>query len=776
LGNYLTLQTFELVTPTLSAIPGSWAQMGNHRFYDTAAGDLNGDLQDEQITAWIGDGNQIYLSIGEMPGSLGRATSAPAVVSSDGGLDLVVRGYDDALWYHDGASWQNAGGRLLSGPAVASRAAGQFDVFAVGLDDSVEPNFLVLWHNQWNGAAWTGWEALDNPDEGSPPADWPIVERDVPTPELPAPAVVTDGSNQLDLFWRWPDNTLRWRHFDGANWGSWQNQGGMLASGPGAVAHDGQIDVFARGVDDALWNLTYNGSSWEDWQRIDRLGMPDGVTIASAPAAVSPAAGQMLVTVRGSDDRLWQLDYDGSSWGDWHLAGPDRSTSGQAGQALGLDGVNDYVDLPDNFLDVTEFTFAAWVYWNGGNPWQRIFDFGQNTNANMFLTPSNGTNLRFAITTGGGGAEQRLNASIPLTQTEWVHVAVTLDGSTGVLYVNGSAVDTQTITLTPQDVVGLNTWLGKSQYPADPNFNGKIDEVTIFNRALSASEISTIYDSGWESLSGKILALHLDENPATNGTTLADASGSGNDGTLYTFGSSKLASAPAVVAHSGQIDLFARTRDGHLGHALYDGSTWTDWANVAGLGVSAVYTTGAWTVAPPGNDFLENLLLDVETGYFTGDGRQQTVLAYQSAVNQIRIELYDIHDGFVPLKIAELPAPIAGTVPRITAADVDGDGTDEIGIAHLVDDAYHYKVEVYDVEEVGGSWTGNLVKLPNDSPKFYSCSGGCTDWDDDAHWFAGTLRITSGDFVAETLGQNPNENPINVKLGKGGQSGGIRSG
>jgi hypothetical protein len=765
IGKALTLQTFELVTPTLRYIPGSLALKSLYRFYDIAAGDLNGDLQDEQITAWIGGGNQIYLSLGEMPGSLGRVTSAPAAVSSNGELDLVVRGYDDALWYHDGASWQNAGGRLLSGPAVASRAADQFDVFAAGLDDSVEPNYLVVWHNQWDGANWAGWEALDDPDEGSPPSVWPTVGRNVPTPEFSAPAVVTNGSNQLDLFWLWPDNTLRWRHFDGTVWGPWVNLGGMLASGPGAVAHDGQIDVFARGVDEALWTLTYRNDNWErrpdgsyNWQRVELQGMPEGVTIASAPAAVSPAAGQVLVIVRGSDDRLWQLAYDGSSWGDWYPAGADKSTTpGRIGGALALDGVDDYVDLPDNFPNVPEFTFAAWVYWNGGDPWQRIFDFGQDTNSNMFLTPSDGTNMRFAITTGGAGSELRLNAPSPLSQSEWVHVAVTLNGSQGVLYINGSAVDTQSITLTPQDVVGENTWLGRSQYVADPTFNGSIDEVVVFDQALSASEISGIYNTGWGSLSDKVLALHLDENPATHGTTLIDASSFGNDGTLYTFGSSKLAAAPAVVAHGGQIDLFARTRDGHLGHALYDGSTWTDWSNFEGLAVEAVYPTGATTVAPPANDALENLLLDVETGYFTGDGREQIALAYQSAAGEIQIELYDIHDGFIPTQTARLAAPIAGTVPRIAAADVDGDGTDEVGIAHLVDDIYHYKVEVYDVEEVAGSWTGNLVKLPNESPRFYSCSGGCDDWDDDAHWFAGTLRITSGDFVADPDPKNPNE-------------------
>lgn len=82
----LTLQTYELMTTTLTSIPNSQVEVGNHRFYDIAAGDLNGDLVDEQITAWIGDGNQIYLSIGEMPGTRAeshqRLPSCPALTRS----------------------------------------------------------------------------------------------------------------------------------------------------------------------------------------------------------------------------------------------------------------------------------------------------------------------------------------------------------------------------------------------------------------------------------------------------------------------------------------------------------------------------------------------------------------------------------------------------------------------------------------------------------------------------------------------------------------------
>ena len=68
-----------------------------------------------------------------------------------------------------------------------------------------------------------------------------------------------------------------------------------------------------------------------------------------------------------------------------------------------------------DFLDSEDFTFVAWVYWEGGAPWQRIFDFGQDTTRNMFLTPRSGNDtLRFAITTSGNTNEERLNYSGPL--------------------------------------------------------------------------------------------------------------------------------------------------------------------------------------------------------------------------------------------------------------------------------------------------------------------------------------------------------------------------
>lgn len=162
----------------------------------------------------------------------------------------------------------------------------------------------------------------------------------------------------------------------------------------------------------------------------------------------------------------------------------------ERGNVLSLDGATNYVTLPQQVANAS--TFMAWVKWNGGGDWQRIFDFGSNTTKYLFLTPRANTGvLRFAIK--NGGTEQQLNAPTALPTNSWVHVAVTLDGQRGVLYQNGLPVATNTaLTIRPWQLLARTNYLGASQFPADPAFNGKIDSFRIFGRALNAAEIKDL--------------------------------------------------------------------------------------------------------------------------------------------------------------------------------------------------------------------------------------------------------------------------------------------
>jgi arabinan endo-1,5-alpha-L-arabinosidase len=162
------------------------------------------------------------------------------------------------------------------------------------------------------------------------------------------------------------------------------------------------------------------------------------------------------------------------------------------GSVLALNGVSQYALLPDPVANAS--TLAGWVKWNGGAAWQRYFDFGNGTNAYLFLTPNNNAGkMRFAITTAGSKNEQRIDAPAALPTNSWCHVAVTLDGSVGVLYLDGIPVATNTaLTVRPWQVLARSNYLGHSQFAADPYFNGQIGSFRTFSRALSAAEIQNI--------------------------------------------------------------------------------------------------------------------------------------------------------------------------------------------------------------------------------------------------------------------------------------------
>ncbi len=162
------------------------------------------------------------------------------------------------------------------------------------------------------------------------------------------------------------------------------------------------------------------------------------------------------------------------------------------GRVLGLNGVSQYALLPAPVANAS--TFMTWVKWNGGNDWQRIFDFGNGTGSYLFLTPmANSGNMRFAITTNGNGAEQRIDAPFPLPTNSWCHVAVTLDGSEGVLYLDGEPVATNNnLTIRPWQTLATTNYIGHSQFASDPLFNGEMGSFRIFGRALGATEIQNL--------------------------------------------------------------------------------------------------------------------------------------------------------------------------------------------------------------------------------------------------------------------------------------------
>jgi hypothetical protein len=128
-----------------------------------------------------------------------------------------------------------------------------------------------------------------------------------------------------------------------------------------------------------------------------------------------------------------------------------------------------------------------------------VYDFGASTTVNMFLTPHNSVtnSLRFTITTGGINGEQHLDAAANavLPAGTWEHVAVVLGASGGALYLNGALVTTNAaMTLRPIDLgATANNWVGRSQYAADPFLDGEVDDLRIYDQALTATEVANVF-------------------------------------------------------------------------------------------------------------------------------------------------------------------------------------------------------------------------------------------------------------------------------------------
>ncbi len=308
----------------------------------------------------------------------------------------------------------------------------------------------------------------------------------------------TGAANQFYNFLKGVYDTYRkpiwiteWNN--GANW--------TTCADPTAAQQQATVAAMLNMLENAYFVERYALYNWvEDVRRVawDDGSLTDaGVTYRDKISALSHR--QEVPDNGGTGTALFAFEGNAQDTsGNGHhgmQVGARAFTTGYSGSAINLDGANDYVQVSPALARGTDFTFAAWVYWTGGSNWQRIFDFGDGTDRYMFLTPSTGSVLRFAIK--NGGSEQVVSHTAALPTNMWVHVAVTLSGNTAKLFVNGAVVASNgSVTINPVDLGAKYNYLGKSQFSADPRFAGRLDDVRVQGSALSDAQISALAGAG----------------------------------------------------------------------------------------------------------------------------------------------------------------------------------------------------------------------------------------------------------------------------------------
>ncbi|WP_341716637.1 LamG-like jellyroll fold domain-containing protein [Micromonospora sp. FIMYZ51] len=170
-------------------------------------------------------------------------------------------------------------------------------------------------------------------------------------------------------------------------------------------------------------------------------------------------------------------------------AGTTWATNGRYGKALSFNGTSSRVtvaDAPSLRLSRT-LTMSAWVRPSTVTSWRTVVGKGltQGQGASYMLYAANGTAPSGWLESGG--QSYQVNGSTPLPTNAWSHLAVTYDGSTARLYVNGTRV-AQTSLTGALDVDGGAVTIGGNEVWGE-YFSGLIDEVRIYNRALDAASI-----------------------------------------------------------------------------------------------------------------------------------------------------------------------------------------------------------------------------------------------------------------------------------------------
>ena len=208
--------------------------------------------------------------------------------------------------------------------------------------------------------------------------------------------------------------------------------------------------------------------------------------IAIDPSTLGPGNHKLFVRAKNANNN-WSL----TNSFDFTAALVAQKKPG-SGNAISLDGVNDYVSIPHNaaLKPSAQITIEAWVYPRDihSNRYYEIYRKEDGNDRHLFSFQENGTILSFGLGIAGSYAELDVPISASNYENQWVHVAAVYDGFSKKIYRNGVMIGSTSVSGsigtsgTSPGIIG--SWGGSQEF-----FNGVIDEVRIWTTVLTQTQI-----------------------------------------------------------------------------------------------------------------------------------------------------------------------------------------------------------------------------------------------------------------------------------------------
>jgi hypothetical protein len=189
-----------------------------------------------------------------------------------------------------------------------------------------------------------------------------------------------------------------------------------------------------------------------------------------------------LLTPAGTRTEIEGRLLDGATWGEGRLND----------KAVVFDGNAAGLQLPRGiFSDLDDFTVSLWAYANSLRWDSSLFFAGNDAFSCMYIAPKAGQGLRFGLFAAGHNDAQIVETPSFMPIRRWVHVAVTLQGNTGRVYLDGvEMASSNEILLSPRQVGDQVVFLGRNW--AHPSFDGRIQDFRVHAGALSAAEVAAL--------------------------------------------------------------------------------------------------------------------------------------------------------------------------------------------------------------------------------------------------------------------------------------------